>query len=106
MPRGDRTGPAGMGPMTGRGAGPCAGYDVPGYATPGPRRGLGWRGFGRGFGRRTRFYAGGYGPDWDAIPVPPRPSREQEASWLKTRATDLQEALKQINERLNSLEQE
>ena len=31
MPRGDRTGPMGMGPMTGRGAGYCAGYDVPGF---------------------------------------------------------------------------
>jgi len=30
MPRGDRTGPQGMGPMTRRAAGYCAGYDVPG----------------------------------------------------------------------------
>jgi hypothetical protein len=34
MPRGDRTGPAGMGPMTGRGAGYCAGYSTPGYMNP------------------------------------------------------------------------
>jgi hypothetical protein len=34
MPRGDGTGPAGMGPMTGRAAGYCAGYDVPGYMNP------------------------------------------------------------------------
>ena len=34
MPRGDRTGPMGMGPMTGRAAGYCAGYGVPGYANP------------------------------------------------------------------------
>jgi hypothetical protein len=38
MPGGDRTGPAGLGPMTGRGAGYCAGFDVPGYANPVPRR--------------------------------------------------------------------
>jgi hypothetical protein len=31
MPRGDRTGPAGMGPMTGRAAGYCSGYSTPGY---------------------------------------------------------------------------
>lgn len=31
MPFGDGTGPAGMGPMTGRAAGVCAGYPVPGY---------------------------------------------------------------------------
>jgi hypothetical protein len=34
MPRGDRTGPAGMGPMTGRAAGYCAGYGTPGYMNP------------------------------------------------------------------------
>ena len=37
MPGGDRTGPAGMGPMTGRAAGYCAGYPVPGYMNPGTR---------------------------------------------------------------------
>jgi len=34
MPRGDGTGPMGMGPMTGRAAGYCAGYGVPGYMNP------------------------------------------------------------------------
>jgi hypothetical protein len=34
MPRGDGTGPMGMGPMTGRGAGYCAGYPVPGFMNP------------------------------------------------------------------------
>jgi len=34
MPRGDGTGPAGLGPMTGRAAGFCAGYPVPGYMNP------------------------------------------------------------------------
>jgi len=29
MPKGDKTGPNGMGPMTGRGAGKCAGFPVP-----------------------------------------------------------------------------
>ena len=33
MPRGDGTGPGGLGPMTGRRAGYCAGNDVPGYAS-------------------------------------------------------------------------
>jgi hypothetical protein len=41
MPRGDRTGPAGMGPMSGRGAGYCARFDRPGFAN---------RAFGRYFG--------------------------------------------------------
>jgi hypothetical protein len=34
MSFGDRTGPAGLGPMTGRAAGFCAGYPVPGYMNP------------------------------------------------------------------------
>ncbi len=68
MPRGDGTGPAGMGPMTGRAAGYCAGYPAPGYMNPAPvgygapypgrpapRFGGGMRsggGFGRGRGGR------------------------------------------------------
>jgi len=34
MPFGDGTGPAGLGPMTGRAAGFCAGYPMPGYMNP------------------------------------------------------------------------
>lgn len=34
MPRGDGTGPMGMGPMTGRAAGYCAGYPTPGFMNP------------------------------------------------------------------------
>jgi hypothetical protein len=49
MPRGDKTGPQGLGSKTGRVSGYCAGYPVPGYMNP--TRGYG-RGFGRGFGRR------------------------------------------------------
>ncbi len=85
MPAGDGTGPMGMGPMTGRAAGFCAGYNMPGYANPIPGRGLGW-GFGRGFwgwggrgggrGWRHWYYATGlpgwarlgYGPAWGMPP--------------------------------------
>lgn len=58
MPGGDKTGPAGQGPMTGRGAGPCG---------SGQGRGsLGGRGGGFGGGRgggsgRGRGYGGGRG---------------------------------------------
>jgi len=59
MPRGDGRGPAGFGPMTGRSAGFCAGYGVPGYANPGVGGGAGARGArcfygGGGFGRGYR----------------------------------------------------
>jgi len=49
MPFGDGTGPQGMGPMTGRGAGYCTGYGQPGFFSP--TFGRGWSGFNRGFGR-------------------------------------------------------
>jgi len=63
MPGGDHTGPLGQGLRTGRAAGYCAGYDMPGYMNPipgygfGRGRGGGWGGGGRGW--RHRFYATG-----------------------------------------------
>ena len=57
MPRGDRTGPMGMGPMTGRGLGYCAGYNAPGYMNA-----VGGRGWGMGFGRG--WGGGGWGGGW------------------------------------------
>jgi hypothetical protein len=68
MPRGDGTGPAGLGPMTGRGAGYCASYPTPGFANTygrgsgmgmGPRR-SGFRGRGRRFLGRRRVLRRGY----------------------------------------------
>jgi len=44
MPFGDGTGPRGLGPMTGRAAGYCAGYGVPGFMNPVPGGGLWGRG--------------------------------------------------------------
>ena len=66
MPGGDGTGPGGMGPMTGRAAGFCAGYPAPGYVNSvgGRGMGMGWgRGRGGGFGRGRGFGWGraGYG---------------------------------------------
>ena len=60
MPGGDGTGPGGMGPMTGRAAGYCAGYPVAGFMNPVGGRGYwGWGRGGGGRGRRNRFYATG-----------------------------------------------
>ncbi len=51
MPRGDRTGPQGEGPMTGRRLGDCTGNDQPGFNfTPG--------GYGYGYGRGNRWGGG------------------------------------------------
>ena len=60
MPGGDRTGPLGEGPMTGRRAGFCAGFSNPGYMNPLPREGFG-RGRGRGLGKGWRR---GFGRGW------------------------------------------
>ena len=126
MPSGDGTGPAGMGPMTGRAAGYCAGYPVPGYMNPGVgfgrgRGGFGWglgrgRGFGRGFGRGRgwQFWGGvpygGYGVPYAAPYVDPYYAAEitpkEEAGLLKEQAKAIQEELKAINERLVELEKE
>jgi hypothetical protein len=46
MPRGDRSGPSGEGPKTGRGMGYCTGNEHPGYMNTFSNRG---RGYGRGF---------------------------------------------------------
>jgi hypothetical protein len=64
MPSGDRTGPMGMGAQSGRAAGYCAGFGMPGYANPVPGRGFGM-GLGRGRGGRGRgFGFGGGGRGW------------------------------------------
>jgi hypothetical protein len=51
MPGGDRTGPRGAGPMSGRAAGFCNGYDVAGFANrDGLERGMQGRGMVQGVG--------------------------------------------------------
>jgi uncharacterized protein DUF5320 len=112
MPGGDRTGPAGMGPMTGRATGFCAGYNAPGYATWGGGRGFGGGGRGSGRGRRNRFYATGL-PGWQragmgypafAGPVPPTIDAEQQLDALKGQAEYLQDALDGIRKQITELD--
>jgi hypothetical protein len=123
MPFGDGTGPAGMGPMTGRAAGFCAGYPVPGYMNPvgGRGMGMGW-GRGGGWGRRNWFYATGL-PGWQragyGMPaygggispyaysgVSPAPAitPQQELDGLKGQAEYLEDALDGIKKRIEELE--
>ena len=131
MPGGDRTGPAGMGPMTGRAAGYCAGYGVPGFANPIPGRGYGYGGWGRGGGgrgHRNGFYAtgltgwrrAGYGypvaggapygasapgvPYAPGAPYAPTVTREQEVETLKNQAAYFEDALDGIKKRIEELE--
>ena len=123
MPGGDRTGPMGMGPMTGRAAGYCAGFAVPGFMNaPGGREFEG-RGGGPGRGWRNWFYATGL-TGWQraAAGVPasgggqfapaartgpaasPAASQEQELNILKQQAETMEQQMKQLRERIEKLE--
>ncbi len=118
MPAGDRTGPMGRGPMTGRGAGYCGGSGMPGYANPAPGRGFGM-GFGRGWGFggrgggggrgwRHRFYATGL-PGWlrsgwwGAPPYFAAPTPMAEREYLEGVAQSLQGQLSDIKKRLDEV---
>ena len=115
MAFGDGTGPAGMGPMTGRAAGFCAGFSSPGYANPvGGRgyfgRGRGGFGQGGGQGRRNWFNATGI-PGWARAAggffgqtTEPTITAEFELENLKQQAELLQNSLSQINERIKKFE--
>ncbi len=114
MPRGDGTGPAGMGPMTGRAAGYCAGFNVPGFMNPygGAGRGRGFgmgygrgrgRGFGRGLGRGLGFgYAAN--PYYAGPAYYPQPNAEDELAVLRDQSEQLSRNLEDINTRISELE--
>jgi hypothetical protein len=111
MPRGDRTGPAGTGPMTGRGAGYCAGYDMPGYANPVPGRGFGTGpggAWGRGHRWRNWYHATGL-RGWARFgggPYAAPPTREDEVTSLKAQAGWLKQQLEAVQASLAELERE
>jgi hypothetical protein len=105
MPRGDRTGPLGEGPMTGRQLGYGAGYNSPGYA-----RGSGM-GLGRGFFGRGRGFFGfgrGYRYFWRENPanydLPAEASQSDELNFIKSTVQDLKNTLAAISDRLNRLD--
>ena len=115
--------------MTGRAAGYCAGYPVPGFMNP--MQGGGYGGWGRGMGRgrggggrgrRNGFYATGV-PGWarfgagfpagapygGAMPYGPAPqqiSAEQEMEALKGQAQYMEDALDEIRKRMAEVEAE
>ncbi len=118
MPGGDGTGPGGMGPMTGRAAGYCAGYSVPGYMNPisgrgrfgyglglGGGRGFGrGRGLGRGFGFRGAAYgAPNYPSAYGGYPYAQEITPQQEADMLKEQSKAIGEELEVINKRISEL---
>ena len=102
----------GMGPMTGRGAGYCAGFGAPGFASPGPGWGRGYgRGWGRGYGWRMAGWPGRFygmprwvepaGP-WSARQI----TREEELEYLRGQADMLKQELDAIGGRIGEIESE
>ncbi|MBN2040479.1 MAG: DUF5320 domain-containing protein [Spirochaetes bacterium] len=119
MPAGNGTGPSGFGPMTGRAAGFCAGYSVPGYVNPVRGRTFGFARGGRGGGRgwRNQYYAtgmprwarGGYYPDNYGYGYPnpapvPEMNRETEMKMLKEQSEFIQKEMSAIQDRIKELE--
>lgn len=113
MPRGDRRGPDGMGPMTGRGLGYCAGYEQPGFMADAPPRGGAGYGRGYGFGRRGRMGFGygrgrgrGWGYGYDSVPMydaPPVEDPGDRGLDLAGELASLKEQIKALAERLEGL---
>jgi hypothetical protein len=116
MPGGDRTGPAGAGPMTGRGLGYCSGNTAPGYAYGRGGFGGGYGGGfrrapgtgGRGRGRMNMFYATGL-PGYARYGygvAPAAVTAADEAEVLRNQAAVLEQELQLVKERLGVLEKE
>ena len=112
MPFGDRTGPLGRGPVTGRGLGYCAGFNEPGFVKPG-----GWgRGWGRGW--RCGFWGWGRGWGWKRFfrffpffgtsfltPEETKKVLKEEAEFLKKRLEAVEKKLSEMEEVKNKQNQ-
>ncbi len=116
MPRGDKTGPLGEGPMTGRAAGRCAGNAAPDLADrpargrgafarlAGYRRG-GGLGPGGGRGHRNRFFTTGVPFSTYADQEPgPFLQPDDEIPLLKKESLRLKSMLETVEKRLRQLD--
>jgi hypothetical protein len=106
--------------MTGRAAGYCAGYGVPGYMNPVPGRGYWGRGRGGGWGWRNWYRATGmpgwaraargmpaWGQPWGyGAGAPYAPTRDQQADALKAQVEVLEQQLEDLRSALADLEQQ
>ena len=106
----------GMGPRSGRGAGFCAGYNVPGYANPVPGRGAWGAGRGLGCGRGLGYGRGlglgfrggrGRGAWWGGVPygapMAAAPTAPQERDVLQGQVEALEGTLENLRQRLAEL---
>ena len=107
MPRGDKSGPNGQGPMTGRAQGLCVGNDRPGFMEGRSGQGLG-RGFrggqngGIGRGMRRRQHMQAFSPYAEDLP----PTKEEERNYLGRQAERLKRSLSEVEKRLKDLGEE
>ena len=105
MPRGDRTGPFGEGPQTGRRMGYCAGYEHPGFVNQHSnwagghgRQFRGGFGHGRGSGFGFRHGYGGYNQGGIAD-VSEKTMIENEIRILKDQLSALEDRLSKTEEK-------
>jgi Family of unknown function (DUF5320) len=115
MPRGDRSGPNGMGSMTGRGSGFCNGFNAPGYMNSGAGFGRG-RGRGRGIGGGQYGYGAGYGAGRGyglaaapyAVPMAPVEgySKGAEKGYIENEVSFLKNQLKALEGRLADMQED
>ena len=106
MPGFDRTGPHGMGPLTGGGRGLCNPRGI----------GTGYRGFGLGFrgssppwlytGRGRGGYARCQYPGFYGTPAYPYPVRDQDIDNVRSQAEAMKEQLKQVEDRIKQMSRE
>ena len=111
MPQGDRTGPMGQGPRTGRSLGFCSGYDTPGFSKGfggGMGRGFGFgRGRGRGMGYgRSHNFGQPFTGFFQGFPGTQTVSKDDEIKLLKSQSESLKRSQKDIEKRLSELEKE
>jgi len=108
MPGFDRSGPMGAGPMTGGGRGVCNRTTTAGAGGQPYGRGRGFgRGFGRGLGRGLGRAWRSWGVAYDAEYAPNMQlTREQELANLKAQSGQLEQAMKEIKDRMAALENE
>jgi hypothetical protein len=118
MPGGDRGGPDGLGGMTGRGAGYCGGFGMPGFENSAPRSGLRrrfsrYRGafcYGSGCGRhgyRNVYHATGLprSARFFGFAAPyQEPDPEIEIRELRNEARVLQSEMDAIQKRLDEID--
>ncbi len=109
MPFGDGTGPLGMGPQSGRGAGRCGGFQAAGNANRGRGGGVGgrgwrWRNLFRSTGLTGWQRAAADRPGAAQGTAPEKPAEEPEIQVLKRQAESLGNTLEDMRKRIEELE--